>query len=198
MSQLISIISPLVSRSFPAKNIDEKLSSVEWWSHARTSSDAHQLHFDLDEEALIKFQTQKYSKNRLKPDNISLNDIHPIVSCVLYIQSGSGAPTLITDQTLEEGSYASEAWLCRPENNRLLMFDGSVLHGVLPLPLNRLGSLPISSSDQVERITLMLGFWGSSVTVTRKKTSSDLHPNMQMPKVFPEQAISTKKTLIRS
>jgi len=74
------------------------------------------------------------------------------------------------------------------------MFDGSVLHGVLPLPLNRLGSIPISSSDQVERITLMLGFWGSSVTVTRKKTSSDLHPNMQMPKVFPEQAISTKKT----
>ena len=53
---------------------------------------------------------------------------HPIVSCVLYLNSESGGPTVVTDQTLG-GHLAKRAWLCFPKTNRLVAFDARYLHG---------------------------------------------------------------------
>ena len=51
------------------------------------------------------------------------------------------------------------AWLCTPKVNRLLAFDGSLLHGVVPpAPPDTDRPLPEAAMAQ-KRITLMLGWW---------------------------------------
>eukprot|EP00466_Bigelowiella_natans_P008608 jgi/Bigna1/75603/fgenesh1_pg.35_\ len=65
-----------------------------------------------------------------------------------------------TDESkIKEGS---EGWMISPEENRLLVFDGSLLHGVVPS-----APLPNQKKQQQQqppqrRLTLMVGFWGNS------------------------------------
>jgi len=85
---------------------------------------------------------------------------NPIVSCVLYLDVGGsdeapvGGPTLVTDQFLagSEGKLASKGWLVRPRLNRLAVFNGKLLHGVIP----GAGPTPVAGG---RRITLMIAFW---------------------------------------
>eukprot|EP00927_Polykrikos_kofoidii_P077319 TRINITY_DN74271_c0_g1_i1.p1 TRINITY_DN74271_c0_g1~~TRINITY_DN74271_c0_g1_i1.p1 ORF type:complete len:595 (+),score=92.81 TRINITY_DN74271_c0_g1_i1:100-1785(+) len=171
---IVDNIAPLVESAFPFVRFSNsrgasssarqskrtrKVGSVEWWAHTRPcSGGGHQMHFDLDEAGLPHL-----------PEGALPG--HPLVSCVLYLsgvpaakEGRNGAeeetemtPTLVTDQTLAPGSVASRGWLCSPRLNRLLMFDGGLLHGVVPrLSLKS----PTRSVDVEERVTLMLGFWG--------------------------------------
>jgi hypothetical protein len=57
---------------------------------------------------------------------------NPIVSTVLYLSEGVGGPTLMTNQYLEDTKLAARGWLAFPKLNRLVVFDGSYLHGVIP------------------------------------------------------------------
>ena len=87
---------------------------------------------------------------------------HPIVSTVCYLTAPCGGPTLVTDQTMagdddsptttttttttttsqSTGSGAAQGWLCAPRRNRMLVFDGTLLHCVLP----GIGPAPPASS----------------------------------------------------
>lgn len=57
---------------------------------------------------------------------------NPIVSTVLYLSEGVGGPTLVTTQHLQDTMLAARGWLAFPKLNRLVAFDGSYLHGVVP------------------------------------------------------------------
>ena len=146
-------------------------------------SDAgHQLHFDLDERRLHASGT-----------------VHsPLLSCVLYLSVGGGTPnpTLVTSQAHQHGrsgdggSEDDVAWLCEPVVNRLLAFDGALLHGVVPPAPPSSGSpLNLAMMDQ-KRITLMLGWWGPKVSrsrapvlgETKRLVALALGPNMPMPR----------------
>jgi hypothetical protein len=122
----------------------------------------------------------------------------PIVSCVLtiYIPNqqlgtcsicgsiGNSAPTIICNQSIKDPdcSISNNGYLCYPYPNRLLAFEGSMLHGVMPgIPQSsstssddengsscsddscNLGSQKASNktavSDGNQRITLMIGYW---------------------------------------
>lgn len=85
---------------------------AEWWVHSRPHTSGHQLHFDSDETGISEGKQA----------------IHPLVSCVLYLNDHCGGPTLVTDQTLQ-GSLASKGWICAPHINRLVAFDATYLHG---------------------------------------------------------------------
>jgi hypothetical protein len=178
MQELITHLKPIVSAAFPDKHIDEKVESVEWWCHVRseTTSTAHQLHFDLDEVALA---------GRLSGGAEDGPSIHPLVSSVLYLNEccDNLAPTLLTNQTLDADSVASESWLCQPAENRLLLFNGDFLHGVVPYlsPEARNGGRG-SASQPAPRITLMIGWWGAGVHTSQpKRDQYFLGPNMHMP-----------------
>jgi len=93
------------------------LASVEWWAHIRGADDAHQLHFDMDETRL----------RRGRPAYVRR---HPVWSCVLFLEGGGG-PTAVLAQRPGEGP-ATEAWLIPPRAGRLAVFDGTLLHGVIP------------------------------------------------------------------
>ena len=139
----------------------------------------------------------------------------PIVSCVLTInvpsQSGScsicgdrgnSAPTLICNQSISHrnGNKSTIGWLCYPHPNRILAFEGSLLHGVVPgIPFAQSSNSSDddgSSScddfydvdfsdakrkpDKGQRITLMMGFWKDVCLTTPDENSkgSPMGPNV--------------------
>lgn len=118
---------------FPAV---KRATMAEIWSHNRPHATGHQMHFDSDNEGCT--------------DVIR----NPIVSCVLCLSCNAGGPTVVTSQRLTSQSLASKAW-CVPCNaeGRLILFDGKLLHGVIP------GSSFQASSGR--RVTLMVAFWKS-------------------------------------
>ncbi|CAL5228450.1 g11587 [Coccomyxa viridis] len=110
---------------------------AEWWAHKRAATDAHQLHFDLD-ETRIGSGSAKYKLR------------HPAYSTVLYL-SDCGGPTVVLNQTASSAP-AQDAWLCWPRENQLLCFPGNFLHGVIP-------GMPPEQDAGGQRITLVVVFW---------------------------------------
>lgn len=83
---------------------------AEWWCHSKPHCAGHLLHFDQADDAQV-----------------------PVVSTVLFLSpEGVGGPTLVTAQRMLDSKMVQHGWLCRPRENRLLLFDGRLLHGVIP------------------------------------------------------------------
>ncbi len=134
IEQIIEYVNGVVCKYYPVVATDCKY--AEWWVHSRPHSSGHQLHFDSDETRLHKESTPQ----------------HPLVSVVLFINDDSvGGPTLVTNQTLD-GPSADKGWLVHPAENRLVMFNASLLHGVIPGK----GTNPNTNK---RRLTFMIGFW---------------------------------------
>jgi len=129
LGQIIRRIRRAAIRLFPGV---ARARYAEWWAHCRPHASGHQLHFDSDDEG----------RGGLR---------HPIISSVVALTSGVGGPTLVTDQRLADGKLASKGWLVHPHRNRLVCFDGSVLHGVIP----GRGVRPVKA----RRVTWMVAFW---------------------------------------
>jgi len=137
----------------------EKIVGYEFWAHSRPLSAnlGHQLHFDTDESLLN--QNKKIT--------------HPIVSSVLYLSGCNGdsetsaGPTVIFNQTPDSSHVATKAWISKPKEDGLyLMFPGNLLHGVLPC---RCKDSDRGTSEPMERLTLMIGFWTRRVPDTMKE-----------------------------
>ena len=190
--------------------------SVEVWSHKRPTDGEHQLHYDMDEIRLWKHRKGSIKQGedgakRQKTNPKSIDGIScPIVSCVLTVnipskqlgcsvcgETGNSNPTIICNQSiLDQGSSSNVGCLCYPYPNRLLAFDGSLLHGVVPgIPQETSATLdddessssedsyymqdtpktkPVSDDDN-QRVTLMLGFWKE---VCLADDSEDIGPNV--------------------
>jgi hypothetical protein len=111
----------------------KKARYVEWWAHSRQHCYGHQLHFDSVPGARAGVPR------------------HPIISTVTFLTAECGGPTLITDQTISN-KVSSTGWLVAPCTNRIVCFDGSLLHCVLP------GAGAAPSAD-ARRTTFMAAFW---------------------------------------
>jgi hypothetical protein len=73
------------------------------------------------------------------------------ISHAVLLPVVTGGPTLITDQTIQN-SRASKGWLALPRTNRLVCFDGRLLHCVLP-------GAGASPAPNARRTTFMAAFW---------------------------------------
>jgi len=186
-------ILPQLQQAFPQKNFHQKGISIEWWCHARQGGQGHQLHFDLNEQALFEAQQEARMNDYDSPVKLPTH-LHPLVSCILYIDAGDSAAgsTLVTDQILTPESRATRGWLVEPKDNRLMAFDGGLLHGVIP-------KLPTKQSKH--RITLMLGFWSPGIVLSDAPSlplpismgattqhERCLRPNMRMPTPRPNKS----------
>ncbi|KAL3790172.1 hypothetical protein ACHAWO_012954 [Cyclotella atomus] len=143
----------------------------------------------------------------------------PMVSCVLTIyvpnnshacsncgETSRAAPTIICNQSIlninqtETNCHTNDdekGWLCYPKPNRLLAFEGSLLHGVVPgIPEHDINiNLHTSDNDsdesndgysndpnnQQQRVTLMMGFWANGVSI--QDMSLGIGPNMPFPMI---------------
>jgi hypothetical protein len=155
ISQAVHAVSHAVHR-LGLSDVDDAL--LEWWLHVRSSRDPMHAHFDRDEGAFSASHVMRT----------------PRLSTVLYL-SDEGGPTFVVDQALRitvnadgsesaatEPERAERAWLIAPKRNRLLIFDGALLHGVRPAPARAVcsdkGEITIERSS-APRITLMTNFW---------------------------------------
>ena len=102
------------------------------------------------------------------------------------------------DYTMHRTSRIAQAWRCTPEENRVLLFDGSLLHGVVPsapasAATNDNGEKDDSGAGAADsdpaRITLMLGWWASATPPILSPPPDDdglnVGPNMPMPTYQP-------------
>ncbi|KAI9324854.1 hypothetical protein BDR26DRAFT_880471 [Obelidium mucronatum] len=137
MDQLIRYVHSLAVKLFPQV---AEAKAAEWWTHCRTHNSGHQLHFDSAHEG----QSDKKRK-RIGP-------VHPIVSCVVYLSEGVGGPTMVTNQRLGD-PLADRGWMVESAVNRLVVFDGSVLHGVIP------GKGFHPEATTARRTSFMIAFW---------------------------------------
>ena len=125
-------IKRLSSELFADKTERDVPQYAEVWAHHRPHCSGHQLHFDSDNEG----------RGEVK---------HPLVSSIIYLSDeGCGGPSLITDQRLGDTQLAQNGWLSHPKLNRLVVFDGSVLHGVIP---------GRGFVGERHRVTLMVALW---------------------------------------
>jgi len=138
-------------RSLVLESVPEvaECASAEVWAHARPRDGHHQLHWDLDERRLRTTHTAA----------------SPVASSVLYL-SATGPPTLVVDHAWRCRRPRNRGWLCCPRSNRLLTFDGRLLHGVLPAIASRHGS------ESVSRVTLMVGWWRPGVELSPSPAAS--------------------------
>ena len=102
----------------------------------------HRLHWDTEEMTTA--------------GNAQLQGVrHPLYSSVLYLQapadSNSGA-TVVVDHRIGSRDSCCQGWGVMPRANRLLTFEGGMLHGVLPRWSGE-------SDGAGHRVTLMAGWW---------------------------------------
>ena len=154
-----SFVRRIIDKILRSKEVEEKFSNlrrdaryVEMWAHNRPHASGHQLHFDSDDEGR--------SRQHGFPN-------HPICSFVLNVSSHTrvGGPTLVTNQRLRNPEttnlHGVRGWLVPSRPSRLVCFDGSVLHGVIPGK----GCIPEPLEDEIgnfhmpRRVTLMMAFW---------------------------------------
>jgi len=148
IEELILYLRPLVTRHFPDV---ASAHSAEWWMHSKSADQwqGHALHYDSNEHSAT-----------------SSSDIaHPAVTSVVYLTEPSSSifgPTLVLDQRLG-GHHAGQGFLVPPRRGRVLLFNGRLLHGVLPgKPWEQISPLCSSSTD-LRRLTLMIGWWTAPV-----------------------------------
>ena len=131
LGQALNAVQTCAERVFPEHM--SRASFCELWAHSRLL-DGHQLHFDTQDEG------RGTSRN-------------PLVSAVLYL-SNAGSGTLVASHCHGEAPHPDDvaAAICRPFFNRILLFAGEKLHGVLP-------AFPGSVPRHERRLTVMVAFW---------------------------------------
>lgn len=135
MDLIVRHVLEMAKPHFPAL---VEATKAEWWAHCRPHACGHQLHFDSDNEGIGGAR-------------------HPICTAIAFLLApgGLGGPTLVTDQRLEDKNLAAQGWLLYPKEGRLAVYDGSVLHGVVPGH----GKPPPSAPADGRRVTFMVAFW---------------------------------------
>lgn len=138
-----------------------RLRGAEWWVHSRGSllgSDGQNFHFD----------TELASRNHRGVWHA------PILSTVLYVEA-EGGPTVVANLSVAEshrrathppGEHAvpsdalrgdGRAWVVPAVANRVLWFDGGLLHGVLPAAIEPPPERGSEPGHAPRRTTLMIG-----------------------------------------
>ncbi|KAL1507032.1 hypothetical protein AB1Y20_007894 [Prymnesium parvum] len=136
LDRVLALLHRQAVAAFPAV---AHATQAEWWAHCRPHATGHQLHYDSDDEGRGGVR-------------------NPTVSSALYLSEAVGGPTLVTSQRLSHPRLATHGWTATPRVNRVLYFDGALLHGVVP------GRGPVGAAASprgTRRISLMVAFWPS-------------------------------------
>ena len=177
--RVLAALAAIVRARFPRARAAKY---VEWWAHCRPHGVGHQLHFDSHDEGRGGVR-------------------NPLVSSAFYLTPSSiGGPTLVTAQRLGE-PLSPRGWLAMPDTNRYLMFDGRLLHGVVPGrgacthaiadagadgagKRSREERAPAPPPPPSRRVSLMVAFWPS---IEQRAPTSGAPPSAAMP--FPYEEV---------
>ncbi|KAG9407674.1 hypothetical protein AC1031_002392 [Aphanomyces cochlioides] len=136
LDDVVHYLKALAMNRFPAV---KRATFAEWWTHCRPHPSGHQFHFDSADEGRGGVR-------------------NPIVSTVMFIEAPCGGPTCVTDQRFGFSSLGRHGWMVHPKENRFIVFNGKVLHGVVP---GR--GEPKTTHPSPRRVTFMVAFWDFDV-----------------------------------
>lgn len=113
---------------------------AEWWVQSIEGGPSGKIGFHVDKDEAIA-SNQHYLA-------------HPEYSSILYL-SNTGGSTLIFDQYSPNGNgyepvKPQEGDLSMPQRNKYVVFNGDLLHGVLPGP---------SQAQASKRVTFLVNYW---------------------------------------
>ncbi len=187
------------------------MDEIRLWEHRlrkleEQQNKRHKSHGDTEICGNIEANRRRDRSQKICNDGVSC----PIVSCVVTIDvpgesncclcegKENSAPTIICNQSIVSGNgcQSNSGCICFPIPNRLLAFEGSLLHGVMPgIPFaNASSTISKESNDSYSdreedmetclvnshRVTFMMGFWESvcTTTPTSSNTSEEFGPNL--------------------
>ena len=134
MDEVVAEVARMMRRDIPGARAAKY---AEWWAHRRPHTHTHQLHFDSDNEG----------KGGVR---------NPLANCIIFLSSSAvGGPTLVTSQHHGAKELSQLGWFVHPNENRIVAYPASVLHGVLP-------GRGVPGSTDERRVTLMVALWGDT------------------------------------
>lgn len=117
---------------------------VEWWIQDRYVADSKEYHLDT---AITWCSENGWTVLEKCP-------FYPTIASIVYIDD-IGGPTVVFNQTMtSSGIYPylpEEIWLSYPHKNKMMLFNGNLLHGVL-------NSISETNGDKRRR-TLLINYW---------------------------------------
>ncbi|RHZ34582.1 hypothetical protein DYB37_013592 [Aphanomyces astaci] len=140
LDDVVHYLKHLAIQRFPGVS---RAKFAEWWTHCRPHDSGHQFHFDSADEGRGGVR-------------------NPIVSTVTFLEAPCGGPTVVTDQRFGFPKLGRNGWLVHPHENRFVVFNGKMLHGVVP---GRKGGddADVGRLTPPRRVTFMVAFWDFDV-----------------------------------
>jgi hypothetical protein len=133
LGQLALAVKKLCADHFGAEHAN-RAKFAEIWAHLRPHASGHQMHFDSDDEGRGGIR-------------------NPLCGSIFFLGDNNvGGPSIVTNQKFGATSLATKAWVCWPRENRLVVFDGTMLHGVVP-------GKGVRTDSNARRGTLMCALW---------------------------------------
>ena len=159
--ETMTLLHVIMHRYAAALGLDpSEWSGAEWWIQTRSGLDP--LHFHCD-----------CAEGRKNGEA----NVHPLLSTVLYL-TDSGGPTLVMDAELSHDAdddpltfvppSPQDGVLSYPARGRAIVFDGSLLHGVIE---------DKAEGSKETRVTLLMNFWRVRPTSCASVNWDDLYRN---------------------
>ena len=211
-----------VSDKFPTLRNDVRY--VEIWAHNRPHASGHQLHFDSDDEgrsdipkhpivSTVLYLSTNTNTNATAPNDKNNNNNNTEMETKKTKTNNLmmvGGPTLVTNQRLRDPATTNlnsvRGWLVPSYPSRMVCFDGSVLHGVIPgkgvIPTiantnidtnNKLDQEPQQKQPRPRRVTLMMAFW-KDIKIRPGKKPGSARPWPVAPAPLPSWTIELNRT----
>jgi len=186
MDVVIEYAKRVAGRAFP--RVLTEATRAEWWCHNRAHCEGHQMHFDSDDEGINGLRhpicsvvvfisangetttgTAKGEENEKDDDEKNASKRRKKTDS--RRERFVGGPTLVTTQRDGDQKNTNfneiRGYLAYPKTNRCVVFDGELLHGVVPgrglnafADSNIEGNSASSSPPPLPtRTTLMIAFW---------------------------------------
>jgi hypothetical protein len=131
-----AMAAPFVQKKIAA-GLSKQPMYAELWAHNRPHACGHQMHFDSDDEGRGGIR-------------------NPVIGSVFFMSENAGGPTVVTNQPFKSTKLGTHGWSVHPKENRLVVFDGCMLHGVVP---GKGPSQAPSAGGEHRRVTLMCALW---------------------------------------
>ena len=148
---------------FHAHN-DDTYRGAEWWVQVKQMPQS--TNTDDDIAAAAAAIDMHYDKDEVLAETFGLGAF-PAWSTITYLTT-NGAPTLIFPRTYHDGPdrVMSHVYLSRPTTGKHVKFDGSLLHGAIPLDMsnsstakNQWSQPQDASSCSLLRVTFLVNLW---------------------------------------
>ncbi len=140
---ILNHLAPLVIGS--AETMAHSWKGIEWWIQYRDPNDSKEFHLDT---AISYCRDMGY-------ESLDRCPFYPAVGTVFYLDE-VGGPTVVMDQVMSACGLSppipESITVVHPERNKMLLFRGDLLHGVLN-----------SNAAAGKRLTLLVNYWKGEI-----------------------------------